>query len=265
MDGLVDIHAHVLPGIDDGPADLDGARDMVRAAADAGTRILVATPHLRSDFPDVHLREIARRCQALREEIERASIPVSLICGAEVSLIWALEASHEELVLASYGQRGTDLLIETPLTTVAGIDHHLFRLRAQGFRITLAHPERSIEFQSDQGQIEDLINQEVLIQVNAKSLLKAGRKSDSGRCARRLCSAGLVHALASDGHRADAWRPVTALQEGVEAAAGLVGEERAAWLTRDAPAAIVDGADLPPAPPISSAPLRSGFFRRRRS
>jgi protein-tyrosine phosphatase len=263
MDGLVDIHAHLLPGIDDGPEDLDGALAMARAAAAAGTQTVVATPHLRADFPDVHLDEIAQRCHGLRQAIEAEGIPLRLVCGAEVSLIWALEASREQLVLASYGQRGTDLLIETPVTTVAGIDQHLFRLRAQGFRITLAHPERSAEFQADRHQIENLVNQEVLMQVNAKSLLEASRKSESGRFARRLCSAGLVSVLASDGHRADAWRPVTTLREGAHAAAGLVGEQRAAWLTRGVPAAIVEGAELPPAPTIAAGSRRLGLFRRR--
>ena len=71
MNGYVDIHSHVLPGIDDGPGELDGALAMARAAAQAGTQTLVATPHLRSDFPDVHLDELSERCQAVREAIER--------------------------------------------------------------------------------------------------------------------------------------------------------------------------------------------------
>lgn len=262
MDEFVDIHAHVLPGIDDGPADLDGTLEMARAAAAAGTRTLSATPHLRADFPDVHLHELQERCQRVREAIEVEGIPVRIVCGAEVSLIWALEASREELVLASYGQRGTDLLIETPHATVTGIDQHLYRLRMQGFRITLAHPERSAEFQADQRQIEALIDQEVLIQVNAKSLLEASRKSDAGRFARRLCSAGLVHVLASDGHRADSWRPISALRQGAEAAGALVGDERAAWMTHDSPAAIIAGTELPDPPKLSAASPRKRLLGR---
>ncbi len=263
MNPLVDIHAHVLPGIDDGPADLEGALHMVRAAAGAGVQTLVATPHLRSDFPDVHLDELEQRCRSLSEAVEAEGITLRLVCGAEVSLLWALEASPEELRLASYGQRGTDLLIETPVTSVAGVDQHLFRLRLQGYRVTLAHPERSAEFQSDPSQIQALVEQEVLIQVNAKSLLEDARKSDSGRFARRLCSSGLVHVVASDGHRADAWRPVTALREGAQAAAALVGDERAGWLTHDVPAAIVDGSPLPDPPESPPVPRLKRLFGKR--
>ena len=61
LSGLVDIHAHLLPGIDDGPRDLESALEMARAAVDAGIEVIAATPHLRRDFPDVHIEELAER------------------------------------------------------------------------------------------------------------------------------------------------------------------------------------------------------------
>ncbi len=263
MEQFVDIHAHIIPGIDDGPSDLEDSLDMARAAAAAGTRTLVSTPHLRQDFPDVHLEELGARCQSLREAIDAEGIPLTLVCGAEVSLLWAMAASQEQLVLASCAQRGTDLLIETPFTTVSGIDQHLFQIRAKGFRVTLAHPERSVEFQHDIELLEALVTQEILIQVNAKSLMGGSRKSASVKSAHTLCARGLVHVVASDGHRANDWRPVTALREGAESAAAIVGEPRAAWMTHDVPAAIVGGEPLPPAPELQSGSHRRGLFGRR--
>src|SRR5581483_9388963 len=108
--GYVDIHAHVLPGIDDGPSDLAEAIAMARAAADSGITTIAATPHLHPGFPDVHIHEIAERCQELREAIDREQIQLNVVSGAEVSLMWAFDASDEDLRLASYGQRGTALL-----------------------------------------------------------------------------------------------------------------------------------------------------------
>lgn len=262
MDGLVDIHAHILPGIDDGPADLEDALAMARAAAEAGIGTVVATPHLRSDFPDVHTDELAQRRNALQTAIEEAGVRLRVVGGAEVSLLWALDASGDDLVTASVDQQGRDLLIETPMTSVGGIDQHLFYLRAKGFRVTLAHPERSAEFQSNQHLVAEMVEQGVLMQVNAKSLLDAGRRSPSTRFARQLCADGLVHVLASDGHRATSWRPVTSLREGVEAATVIVGAERAMWMARDAPGAIVAGAELPEAPPLVK-PARRRLFGRR--
>src|SRR5437588_9368643 len=108
----VDIHAHLLPGIDDGPADLEGSLAMAWAAVDAGTGTIAATPHLRTDFPDVHVEELTERCEQMRRALEQAGLPLRIVEGAEVSLSWALGAGEERLKLATYGQRGTDVVIE---------------------------------------------------------------------------------------------------------------------------------------------------------
>ena len=188
--GYVDLHAHVLPGIDDGPADADGALAMLRAAAAAGIGTIAVTPHLRSDFPDVRVTELAPRAQQLREAGEMAGIDIRIISGAEVSLVWALEASDEQLALATYDQRGTDLLIETPTFNVIGLESLLYRLRAKGLRVTLAHPERSVDFQRDPARLVELVRQGVLLQVNAETLLKGRRRSDAQRLGRYLCARG---------------------------------------------------------------------------
>ena len=262
MAGFVDIHAHLLPGIDDGPPDLEQALEMARAAADAGIETIAATPHLRSDFPNVRLEELAVRCGSLREAIDRAKIPIRVVSGAEASLTWALEASEEELVLASYGQGGNDLLIETPSSMVIGLDRIIYELHAKGYRITLAHPERNRQLQRNSEPLRALVDQGVLLQVNAESLL--GRDTPGvRRFARHLCREGLVHAIASDGHRAHRWRPVTHLHDALDATVDLVGPERSRWLMRAAPEAIVEGAPLPRAPAIAGKRRRRRFLGRR--
>jgi protein-tyrosine phosphatase len=263
VSGFVDIHAHVLPGIDDGPHELDQSVEMARAAVESGIATIASTPHLRSDFPDVHLAELGGRCEVLRGELDQVGIPLELVSAAEVSLTWAIDASDQELSLASYGQRGTDLLIEMPWVHVAGVDRFLHALRAKGYRVTLAHPERSHHFQGDLEAMRTLVKEGVLLQINAESLLEPGGRRSPGRLARQLLTEGLVHAIASDGHRASSWRPVTRLADGVEAASELVGQERARWLATVAPAAIVSGAELPAPPPAAKAPKRRRLFGLR--
>lgn len=264
MLGYVDLHAHALPGIDDGPSNTEGAIAMLRAAATAGIGTLAVTPHLRSDFPNVHVDELDRRCRTLRDACVREGIEIEIVCGAEVSLVWALEASDAELALATYGQRGTDLLIETPTFDVVGLESRLNQLRAKGLRVTLAHPERNVKFQRAPARLADLVQDGVLLQVNAETLLGAGRRSDAHRLGRYLCSAGLAHALASDGHRAAGRRPVTCLAKAARMAAALVGPDRAHWMTHAAPGAIITGATLPDAPEALNARRRHGLLRRRR-
>jgi len=262
--GYVDLHAHALPGIDDGPSDTNGAIAMLRAAATTGIATLAVTPHLRSDFPDVHVDELDRRCRALREAVAREGIEIEIVCGAEVSLVWALEASDEELLLATYGQRGTDLLIETPTFDVVGFESRLHQLRANGLRVTLAHPERNVGFQRAPSRLADLVQDGVLLQVNAETLLGPDRRSDRHRLGRSLCSEGLAHALASDGHRATGRRPVTCLAEAARMAVALVGPDRAHWMTHAAPEAIVAGVALPDPPEAWTGRRRPRLLRRRR-
>ena len=262
--GYVDLHAHALPGIDDGPSDTDGAIAMLRAAATAGIGTLAVTPHIRSDFPDVHVDELDRRCRTLRDACAREGIDIEIVCGAEVSLVWALEACDEELVLATYGQRGTDLLIETPTFDIVGLETRLYQLRAKGLRVTLAHPERNAEFQRAPARLAALVHDGVLLQVNAEALLGGDRRSEAHRLGRQLCSEGLAHALASDGHRAAGWRPVTYLAQAARTAAALVGPDRAHWMTHAVPEAIIAGTALPDAPEASNGRRRHRLLRRRR-
>lgn len=263
MSGLVDVHAHLLPGIDDGPEEVEGSLEMARTAVAHGVSTMAATPHLRSDFPDVHVEEIAERCSELQSAIDAEGIPLRVVSGAEVSLVWALEASEEQLKMASYGQRGTDLLIETP-TDASMLENLLFAIRAKGFRVTLAHPERSPEFHRAPDKLERLSEQGVLLQINGRALLT--RRGPVGRLAERLVRDGVAHVIASDGHRAASWRPLTDLPAALEPLTELVGSERAQWMTAGVPAAILEGAALPPAPPVGVPPRRRrGLLGRLRS
>ncbi len=257
---VIDLHSHVLPGIDDGPADQDGSLALIRAAAADGTDTLAATPHLRHDFPSVHLREIASRCVSLNQSLP-ADLEVTVVPGGEVDLIWAQNASVDELRLASYWQRGTDLLIETPYGPLAtGFEELLFRISLQGFRILLAHPERNSTFQGDPARLAALVERGVLVQVTAASLAASEKHSRSRRLALSLIEEGLAHVIASDAHSAGSMR--APLSAGV-AAAARVAPARAEWMVSDAPAAVLAGEPLPAPPQERSAPRR-GLLRRLR-
>ena len=263
MSGYVDIHAHVLPGIDDGPREFEDAMRMLRAAAEANIDTIAATPHLRSDFPDVVVGELHARCHEVRAAIEREQLPIRLVTGAEVSVEWALGASREDLELATYEQRGRHLLIETPTTDYGALNRILHELRARGLRVVLAHPERSREFQRDLSQLNELVAEGVLVQVNAESLLDNRRGSAAGRLSRDLCERGLAHILASDGHRSGSWRPVTQLHQAAQLLPSVVGPERASWMTRYAPLAVVDGTEVPEPPAVVRRSRAGRRFGRR--
>ncbi len=237
-----------------------GTLEMARSAVEAGITRLAATPHLRSDFPGVDVGQIAEQVAEVQRELDAAGIALRVTSGSEASLLWALEASEEELRLASYGQRGRDLLVETP-EDVSMIEQLLYAIRVRGPRLTLAHPERSAVLRQDPARLERLVEQGVLLQVNAETLL-APPRSAGRRIAERLCRDGLAHVVASDGHRGRDWRSIDRLSPAVDALSKLVGSERARWMTVEAPSAVLDGTPLRLSAPIQARRrFRSGWGR----
>jgi protein-tyrosine phosphatase len=252
---MIDLHAHVLPGIDDGAADLDASRAMLAVAAEDGIRVMAATPHFRDDHPLVHAEATAAAC---REVEQAAGTSVELVPGGEIDIAWALAAAPDDLRLASYGGRGTDLLIETPYGELPEtFEELLFRLRALGFRLLLAHPELSPSFQANPSRLAELVRAGTLVQVTARSLTQE-RDRATRQLAERLVTEGLAHVLASDAHSPGPWRPPV-LSEGAAAVEALA-PGRGEWMTEAVPAAILGGEPLPAAPPLPRP--RGGRVRR---
>jgi protein-tyrosine phosphatase len=257
---VIDLHCHILPGIDDGPADVEQSLALARELADDGVTVVAATPHVREDYPAVVLSELAKRRDELAASIEAEGIRLELIAGGEVDLSWAIGASDEDLRLASFGQRGRDLLLESPYGPLPETFEDLvFALRVKGFRILLAHPERNPTFQDSPARLQALAEQGVLIQVTASALMRRPSESRSARLVRELLTNRLAHVVASDHHG-----PAMGRRRSIAAARDLLVELDpgvADWVLRDVPAAILAGEPVPAAPP---KPRRTrGFWRRR--
>jgi protein-tyrosine phosphatase len=245
IEAMLDLHAHVLPGIDDGPRTMTEAVALAAAAESDGVTTLCATPHVRPDHPGVVLSELAERTADLQAATRRAGLAIKIVSGAEVDVFWAQHADDEALDLASYDQHGTDLLIETPYGELPPIfEDLLFRLTLRGYRLLLAHPERSPTLRRSPARLKALVERGVLVQVTAGAL--AGpRRSRSRRLAHTLVRSQLAHVIASDVHRPVSGRAT--LSEGVRAAARRA-PQRATWMVTGAAAAVLAGVPLPGPP-----------------
>lgn len=248
---MIDLHSHVLPGIDDGAANEAEALSLADAAARGGVRVLAATPHVRADHPAVRPGELADRCRALNSRLREAGVAVAVVQAGEVDLDWAAAATDDELRLVSYGGQGADLLLETPYGPLpSDFEERVLAVAARGPRILLAHPERSRTLQRDPAPVARLVAQGVLMQLTARSLIPDAAGSATRELSMALLQRGLAHVLASDAHAADDHAPPD-LANGVAAAERIVGP-RARWMASDAPAAILTGDPLPPAPPTAA-------------
>jgi len=253
---VIDLHCHILPGIDDGPADLAGSLELARAAVAAGTTAVVATPHVSWDYPATSSALIAHGVDELRAALERERIALRVHTGGEIAMTRAAELGEAELrALRLGGPGGSHLLVECPLSPVTvGFEQLLGLLRSRGHEIVLAHPERCPGFQRDPAAYERLIGQGMLGQVTAGSLVgRFGRTVQ--QLGDRLVREGLAQVVASDAHSADRRRPSIGA-ELVEAGYG----EQADWLARAAPDAVLAGTPLPPPPPMPAL-KRSGLAR----
>jgi protein-tyrosine phosphatase len=240
---MIDLHSHVLPGIDDGAADVSDALELAAAAASGGVTALAATPHVRADHPGVIPGELARRCRELNAQLAEAGVGLEVCQGGELDLERATAASDEELRLVSYCGKGTDLLVETPYGSLPDdFEERVLALARRGFRLLLAHPERSEALQRDPARVAGLVEQGVLVQLTARSLVPSSVPSAVHEAAVAFVSEGVAHVLASDAHHASGHAPPD-LARGVAAASALVGR-RAQWMASDAPAAILAGEPL---------------------
>jgi protein-tyrosine phosphatase len=246
---VIDLHTHVLPALDDGARDLEEALLLAAAMADDGVRIAAATPHLRADHPRVDPAGLLGRVGDLQREIDAAGIPLELRVGGEVDMAWAYRAGGEALRQVSFGQRGRDLLLETPYGLLPpAFEGVLSTLRERGYRVLLAHPERNLTFKEEPKRLAELVIDGTLLQVSADSLTELPRRSRTRRLATRLVAEGLAHVLASDSHGAAVGRR-SRLSEAVDVAERLA-PGTGAWLVTEAPAAVLAGEPLPPLPRV---------------
>jgi len=256
---MIDLHTHVLPGIDDGPADAAGAIAIAEVAALDGVRALVATPHLRADHPNVVPEELAGRAAGLSAEVAARGFPVEIVPGAEVDLLMAEQLPDERLALASLGGTGDTLLLETPYTELrADFEERVLRLQRRGFRLVLAHPERNRSFQERPRRLKRLVEAGVLTQITAHSVKKP--RSATSTLALLALHEGWAHVLASDAHDVRRRPPdlYAAIERGEELLRGDTALLR--WMTDTVPRALIAGEAVPPRP--AARPARRWFARR---
>jgi protein-tyrosine phosphatase len=239
---VIDLHCHVLPGIDDGPATIADSTRLARAAAESGTSTMVATPHVSRRYPN-QADSIAALVQELDAHLRRERVAIEIRHGAEIAAAQAPLIDAEEISRFGLGG-GPWLLVEPPFAIdVSGFARVVRDLLRAGHRIVLAHPERCPGLHRDPQTLRSLVRSGVLTSITASSF--SGRFGhDVRRFALALAAEDLVHNVASDAH--DHLRRPPGTAEGIEhAGLGPLRE----WLTLEVPAAILDGREQIPSRP----------------
>jgi protein-tyrosine phosphatase len=255
---MIDLHCHILPSIDDGPATIEDSLELARIAVQVGIAKVVATPHVSWQYGN-DAATIARLTTELNSRLELEGIALQVLSGGEIAMTYAIELADPEIGRLGLGS-GPWLLVEPPFTPVASnLDAILLNLQRNGHRVLLAHPERCPAFHRDPKMLGSLVREGVLTSITAGALV--GRFGEQvRRFALQLAREEMVHNVASDAHDSSR-RPPGIASELERSGLGELTD----WLTKEVPAAILGGEPIPPRPTVSLAAAqraRRSWWRR---
>jgi len=253
---LLDLHCHLLPGIDDGARDLETALAMARMAAADGITAVACTPHIMPGVYNNNGPAIRKAIEQLQRAVADAGIPIRLLTGADVHVApdlasqlrdgWALTINNSRY-----------FLLEPPHHVLPPrLEDHIFSLQTAGYVPILTHPERLSWLDQHYDLIKRLVYSDVLMQLTAGSLTgRFGRRTRYW--AERMLDEGYCHLLATDAH--DPVQRAPLLAEARDHAARRLGPEQATHLVLTRPLGIVNDcspAELPQPAAALQSPAR---------
>ncbi len=244
---MIDLHCHILPGVDDGALDIRDSAGLARQAAADGIEAICATPHIRHDH-DVRIEELAGRVESLNRHLRGEGIPVTVLTGGEVAETAVEGLSEEELGKVALGSGCWVLLEPAPGSLGDSLQHRVGHLAERGYRALIAHPERHLSADMYE-RIAGLVAAGALVQATADFFLR--EEMAAGMLA--LAEAGLIHVLSSDAHSSHGGRPAKIAAAFERLAEVEPARSHLEWMRDVAPRAIVEDKKL--APPFPPGPL----------
>jgi protein-tyrosine phosphatase len=249
---MIDLHTHLLPGIDDGPDTIEESLELAAAMAAESVTIAACTPHVRDDYGTT-AETMETALALLQQEMQAAGIPLEVRGGGEIALERLPGFGADELARFGLGGNPHLLLLEFPyFGWPLALPTLVAELRTNGIKAVIAHPERSEEVQEQPELLRPLVEDGACIQLTAGSF-DGSAGPGAANCARSLLDHGLAHLVASDSHGRGIRRA------GLGTVADMLRDEAlATWLTTTVPSALIAGSPLPPRPGRS-------YPRRRRT
>lgn len=203
VDRMIDIHCHILPGVDDGARTLEDSIEMAKAAVAQGIHTIVATPHHRNNQFDNYREDILMRVDELNRILEEENIEVNILPGQETRIYGDLAEGLSAKEILPVNLDTPYILVELPTSTVPKYTNKLlYDLQVEGYTPVIVHPERNSELLSKPDKLYELVKSGVLTQVTAASLVgKFGKKIRN--FSHEIVQSNLTHFIASDAHNVE--------------------------------------------------------------
>ena len=237
---MIDLHCHILPGLDDGSGSAEESLAMARIALRDGIRTIVATPHAWDGIYNVTPKEVSEGVVSFQNLLTQQGLDLKICAGADVHLSPGLAEKIRTGAVGTLNNTGKYFLLELPPQTLpSGVKEEIFRLKMQGITPVITHPERHPAILREVNLLYDLIRMGALCQITAMSLTGEFGQEVQG-CSQALLKHRLVHVLATDAHSVKSRPPL--LSKAVNEAAEWTGSESfAISLVEDIPAKILAG------------------------
>lgn len=236
--GYIDIHSHVLPGVDDGSRSMEQSLEILEKAAQNGIRKVILTPHNKAEHRNVSVEGIHRRMEELQKAVQDRKIPVTLYPGTEIFYRDGVAQMLDEGELCTMAGSRYVLVEFLPMEQFAYIRSAIYELVSSGYTPILAHAERYVCMAANLDNVSYAIDRGALIQINA-STVTGGMGLRGKQIVKKMLKARLVHFVATDTHDAEKRGPY--LKECVQYLSKKYGEAYTAELLHDNASLVIRG------------------------
>jgi protein-tyrosine phosphatase len=259
---MIDLHTHILPGLDDGAGSWEESLKMARMAVEDGIDAVVCTPHWVTGFFENTTPSIMQAVETFRKKLESNGIPLSIYPGSELRLDFELIQKLESGEILTINDTGRYALIELPEGIVPqNMRNFFWELQSRNITPIISHPERNHVLLRNPDRLYRWVETGVLTQLTAASLL--GRFGNEIRkFSILLLEHEMAHILSSDAHGARQRTPK--LSEGLKEAERIVGEKRAQQMVLETPRLILEGQAVSPPNPVPLSETLKGISPLKR-
>jgi protein-tyrosine phosphatase len=253
----LDLHCHLLPGIDDGAKTLDDTEALARKLVEAGIPYVVASSHIMVGLYPNSRDILLPLVDSTQAHLDALGIPLTLVPGAEVRL--DVESCRPE-TWVTIGDQGKYMLVELPngMPLISSVEAQLFGLQAQGITPIIAHPEREVFLQKDPTLLEKWVERGVLAQGTLCVLAGAAGERAVAAMESYLCR-GLIHFMGTDAHGID--RRLRDLDKAAARLEAIVGPENARLIRLENPASLLTGDPIGRPTPVAK-PEAEGLMQK---
>jgi len=249
---MIDLHCHILPGLDDGPPSMEMALKMCHIAVEDGISTIVATPHMLNGMFNVTPQVVFDHVAEMAEALEKASIPLSILPGADVHVDSSLPDYLTRGEVLTLADQRRHILLELPQDIVPReLGDLLFQVQLKGVIPIITHPERNTEIQENPGLLKDMIKTNSLAQITAGSIVGIfGSRVQN--CAIKLLQNRMAHLVATDAHNID--RRAPRLSQARKIVEETIGPEETTKIFSQWPSMILAGEHIEPPEPLMDRP-----------